>query len=64
MVDTWKQGRVFMHHVDKHGHGYVAEHTCWNTDLFIASQRDAATKAGGSVAVVTEAEYLESKRRI
>ncbi len=62
-MDDWKQGTVFMRHTDKDGGGYIESHACWNTDKFIAAQREAAQKAGGSVGAVTQAEYAASKRK-
>lgn len=64
MSDGWKQGTVFMRHVDKAGAGYVESHSCWQMDRFIESQRDEVKKAGSSVEVVTEAEYLAGRRKV
>ena len=63
MSEQWKQGTVFLRNKGKDGTGYVSEHACWNTDLFIASQNAAAIKAGGSIEVITEADYKRSKKQ-
>lgn len=63
MSDGWKQGTVFMKHTDKKGDSYIEAHMCWQMDRFIQSQRDAAKDAGGSIEVVTEADYLATKRK-
>lgn len=64
MAEQWKPGIAFLRHLDKEGKSYIQEHTCWNTDLFIASQSKAAIDAGGNVQVVTEAEYRNYRKGV
>lgn len=61
-MDTWKPGTAVLRHTDKHGKSYIEEHPCWNTDLFIESQRSAAVDVGGSIAVVTHEDYIAARK--
>ena len=57
---------VWLKHTDKNGHSHIAGHRSWNVKLFLASQFQAALKAGGCVEQVTEDDYkawLTGQRR-
>lgn len=62
MKDKWNPGIVFLCITPKPGErSFMSRHQCWNTELFIKSQREAYALDGGVVAVITEAQYQEGK---
>ena len=52
---------LYLQHKDKKGSPRVECHRVWDAERFLAATEAAAKKEGGSVAVVTEAEYRKEK---
>lgn len=49
---------IYLRHTNPLG-SYITGHRVWNAKLFLASQFEAALKAGGSCEQVTQDDYVE-----
>lgn len=52
---------IYLRHTDKRGSSYIAHHRAWDTMLFLDHEHKNAIKEGGSVSVVSDAQYREAR---
>lgn len=63
--EEWDEGVVHIRSTDKDGNASHAEHRCWHRGRFVKALHATASKEGGRVEQITEADYRRAvgKRR-
>lgn len=54
---------LHLRRTDKKGNTWVTRHRVWDAQRFLDSESSAASKEGGSIAVITEQQFNQERKK-